>query len=415
MNNLEQSGELSDARNSLEGNDPNIPKIINQTEENPSINTELTGNATVGSQGSQTISGMEDGSTSTLIINDTEINRNLNTMPSLNAFFDDASDTPSVAHLSRFPDLIKFNPELGVDVVQWFLYFETTTNNLKLTDGWRIKNLSRYIMGDALREYLNNCLNVDDYAQMKCLLIERFIRPQVINFSEFTQLFLGESDDLLNYFHTKMDLGRKLGIETRLILDALTEGIRDTTIRQHLIINSPTTPIEWLNLVNKLHKPCQRDIKSKAFQNNRVDSDYQNGPNFGRTRYETPRHNIQSTTPAYRHWQPRGGQNYRYSFPPRPQGSRYSHNDMTNRFNTSGPHNNIQREWQPRRPQLPNYNRFRGPNSFNNNTRHNVHFHEQNPELPRYPCPICTQKGIWNAYHFKKDCSFCQESEQQET
>ncbi|GFW00223.1 uncharacterized protein TNCV_4354201 [Trichonephila clavipes] len=167
---------------------------------------------------------------------------------------------------------------------------------------------------------------------------------------DFSQLQL--KDNLEQYFHQKLNYGRQLVLSPQLILEELTDGM-PTSIKQLMTVNPPTSPTEWLMVDTRLMK----------------------------TQAPKPEQN-----------------SFRQNVPIRP------------RQNTFVPQNRYFV-----RPNVQNFNRMRPqhlPNqhahNFNNRGfRPNHHTHFQHV-LPPYPCKICTQQGIPNAYHWKLQCPFNQ-------
>ncbi|GFV46236.1 uncharacterized protein TNCV_261871 [Trichonephila clavipes] len=245
------------------------------------------------------------------------------------------------------PYIVPFDSENGMLIEAWLDYFNNACKLSNKDDSWKIVNISKYLKGSALTQYINSCLNISNFGELCSILIEKFLKLNVITLSDFSQLQL--KDNLEHYFHQKLNYGRQLGLSPQLILEGLTDGM-PTSIKQLMIVNPPT---EWLMVATRLMKTQAPKPEQNTFR--------QNVP-------IRPRQN---------------------TFVPQ---SRYSVRPNFQNFNRM-------------RPQyLPNQH----AHNFNHRGfRPNHHTHFQHG-LPPSPCSICTQQGIPNAYHWKLQCPFNQ-------
>ncbi|GFR33139.1 uncharacterized protein TNCT_81871 [Trichonephila clavata] len=74
----------------------------------------------------------------------------------------------------------------------------------------------------ALTHYINSCLNISNFDDLCNILIENFLKPNIVNLSDFSQHQLRNNLD--EYFHQKLNCGRQLGLSPQLILEGLTDG-----------------------------------------------------------------------------------------------------------------------------------------------------------------------------------------------
>ncbi|GFX30971.1 uncharacterized protein TNCV_784551 [Trichonephila clavipes] len=182
------------------------------------------------------------------------------------------------------------------------------------------------------------------------ILIENFLKPNVVSLADFSQLQL--KNNLEQYFHQKLNYGKQLGLSPQLILEGLTDGM-PANIKQLMTIYPPTSPTEWLMVATQLMKIQASKLEQNTFRQN---------------------------------------------VPIRPrQNNLYL--KIATLFN---PISKILIEY------VPNISQISMLITFNNRDfRLNHHTHFQHG-LPPYPCKICTQQGIPNAYHWKLQCPFNQ-------
>ncbi|GFX83023.1 uncharacterized protein TNCV_5001711 [Trichonephila clavipes] len=245
------------------------------------------------------------------------------------------------------PYIVPFDSENGMLIEAWLDYYNNACKLGNRDDSWKIVNISRYLKGSTLTQYINSCLNISNFGELCSILIENFLKPNVITLSDFSQLQL--KDNLEQYFHQKLNYGRQLVLPPQLILEGLTDGM-PTSIKQLMTVNPPT---EWLMVATRLMKTQAPKPEQNTFR--------QNVP-------IRPRQN---------------------TFVPQ---NRYFVRPNFQNFNRMRPQH------------LPNQH----AHNFNNRGfRPNNHTHFQHG-LPPYPCKICTQQGIPSAYHWKLQCPFNQ-------
>lgn len=71
--------------------------------------------------------------------------------------------------------------------------------------------MSKYIKGSALTVFVfvNDCLNSDNFTQITKILYQKFLDVSVPNFCDFSNLKVESMCKLEDYFHKKVDFGRK--------------------------------------------------------------------------------------------------------------------------------------------------------------------------------------------------------------
>ena len=241
-------------------------------------------------------------------------------------------------------NIIAFDPTDGMLIDKWLNYFDKVCMQKKFCDEWKVNNISRYLKGNALTIFVNNCLGCTNYDEIKQILQENFLKVTETTFSEFTNLKLESMSQLEEYFHKKLNLGRNLQLTEDLILQGLTDGLKPE-YKNILVTNPPQNSIDWYKVVSKLVPVTTSGISQvKTFSEgsrSRITS-----PHFA-----TPRHWVR---------------------PPPSQAQNFS----------SG-----QRGFAPRAPFL--------------------HYQQKYP--PR-PCRICTNRGMINAFHWKRECNYNQQN-----
>ncbi|GFR16381.1 uncharacterized protein TNCT_460021 [Trichonephila clavata] len=133
----------------------------------------------------------------------------------------------------------------------WLEYFNNACKISNKDNDWKMLNISKYLKGSALTHYVNSCLNISNFDDLCNILIENFLKPNIVNLSDFSQHQLRNNLD--EYFHQKLNCGRQLGLSPQLILEGLTDGM-PTNIKQLMTINPPTSPTEWLKVATRLMK-----------------------------------------------------------------------------------------------------------------------------------------------------------------
>lgn len=246
--------------------------------------------------------------------------------------------------------IIGFDPEEGMEIIAWLKYFNHKCLENRKNESWKISDIGEFLKGKALKEYINSCLGIENWEELTQILCEKFFESNTVTFGEFSQCRLHNPQELTQYFKNKIAVGRKLQLNTDIIIQGLTDGL-PANLRQLMAIQPPVTPTEWLNLATKLIKNQDRTTESRQ------------NVNVG-----------QNVRPQQYQFRPRTFQNYRQWVPPQQNSYRF---------------------------QGPNLNRNRPP-------MHNVHF--QSP-IPSRACRLCAQQGITNAYHWEQNCIFRQPEE----
>lgn len=251
--------------------------------------------------------------------------------------------------------IISYNPDLNMKFQNWLTYFEKTCAKLNKTEQWKIQNISKYLGGSALTEFVNTAHNLNTWPEIVEALKEKYFACSSFSFADFTSLKLENDSDLVSYFHKKLELGRDLHLSNDLILEGLTNGL-PYNIQTLLTIQPPKTATEWLEIVSKLikiPKVTERTHSSSA-------------PNYSRS----------------------------YVTAPRPFTPRYQNPRMTYFTNRSGNFNHTRMPGNT----WPRFDRFRAPYQ-------NIHY-QQNVNLPRTPCRNCERYGVPHAYHWANTCPF---------
>lgn len=97
----------------------------------------------------------------------------------------------------------------------------------KKDDEWKFNSVSKYLKGSALTLFVTDCLNCGNYILITEILTEKFIKVNVPNFSVFTNSKLESICNLEYLFNKKGDTDRKLELSENLILQVLTNGLKD--------------------------------------------------------------------------------------------------------------------------------------------------------------------------------------------
>lgn len=264
------------------------------------------------------------------------------------------------------PEIVPFSVDSGMAWAPWRAYFESICVENKKTEVWMIRSIQKYLKDKALTLYINNCLHILHWSELTALFNEHFSLPAEPSLTDFTNIRFKYGEDVNEYYHNKVKLGRDLGLDNKFLLEGLTEGL-PLDLRRLVITNAPKTLNEWRELVFRLSK-LQPSWRMNENKNERV---YQ--PNFQEQRQWRPqRPDINnSTNYQQRPW------SYRTPFQT-PQPRSNSNNNNSQRFS---------------RPQ-------------NTQFRPNVHYQDV---LPPSPCRVCLNIGIPNAYHWVQNCPFRQQ------
>lgn len=262
------------------------------------------------------------------------------------------------------PNIIPFDPSSGMKFTRWVQHFNSQCCQYYKDDEWKVSHISKYLKGEALTVYLNYCLEETDFQKVINILQEYLSQIEILTFSKFTNLKFTSESELSKYFHTKLQIGREIGLNEKLLLEGLTEGLPDH-LRPFVIVNRPSTPMEWLhlvaNLISSQGKSETTPTRAKQFHN----------PQFRQPMFPQP-----TTRPAF--ISPR--------YPP------------------------TVRQWTPRNPNpYPSQQRYQQPPRFpprsNVNQAPSQSSHYQ-VKMPSRPCRICEKQGIVNSYHWEQNCIF---------
>lgn len=249
-------------------------------------------------------------------------------------------------------DIIIFEPELGMEFKTWLFHFDQKCLKYKLGENWKFEKFQKYLKGSALKVYINQCLMCTSFKQIIEIFQENFFKP-TINFTDFQNLiFNGNPKDLYKYFNKKVEMGRKLKLDTQHIMESLSVGLPNY-IKNLILIKEPKILTEWLDLVSRLLEKLQTHHSYTDSGQNIIQCSKQ-PISFHRL-------------PVYQNrWIPNLRERQRQQ-------------------------NNV---CQPVTP------RFEAENISNQRAHH------MGPlsNFPRNPCRYCTQRGIFNAYHWSNTC-----------
>ncbi|GBM36297.1 hypothetical protein AVEN_98955-1 [Araneus ventricosus] len=165
------------------------------------------------------------------------------------------------------PHIIPYDSENGMKMELWLQYFNETCRQHNKNEDWKVKNISEFLKGSALIHCINYCLNICKFYDLCSVLTENFLQPIAVNSADFSQHHLGKNDDLVKYFHGKLNCGRQLGLSPQLILEGLTDGL-PTQCKQLMTVQPPNTPTEWLTVAIKLFKIQESSPEQNAVRNN---------------------------------------------------------------------------------------------------------------------------------------------------
>lgn len=129
--------------------------------------------------------------------------------------------------------------------------FPYICSQYKLTESWKISNISKYLKGSALTTYINECFSCTSFLVISRVLKENFLTLSVLTFAKFSNLRLSNKAELLKYFHKKKEIGAQLGLTESLLLEGLTDSL-PSDLKPLLTLNTPCSTIEWIHLMNKL-------------------------------------------------------------------------------------------------------------------------------------------------------------------
>lgn len=269
------------------------------------------------------------------------------------------------------PKIVPFSPDAGMEWLPWLSYFEAICVENNLDSVWRIRNIESFLKTQALTLYINNCLNIIHWEELKAIFHEHFSPPGEPSLTDFTNIRFKSGDDLNEYYQKKTKIGRELGLENKFILEGLTEGL-PFELRKLVITNTPTNLRDWRELVHKLSR-LQTPWKGQENKNS-GNFNQQNSTSYGQWRPQRPNfNNLPHNTP-------------------RPTSYRTPYQTFQPRTNDN---RNSQRQIRPQN------------NTNTQTSRPSVHFQES---FPPSPCWVCLNVGIPNAYHWVRNCPFRNET-----
>ncbi|GBM38147.1 hypothetical protein AVEN_48483-1 [Araneus ventricosus] len=165
------------------------------------------------------------------------------------------------------PHIIPFDSENGMKMELWLQSFNKKCRQHNKNEDWKVKNISKFLNGSALTHYINCCLNICNFDDFCSVFTENVLQPIAVNFVDFSQHYLKKNDDLVKYFHEKLNCGRQLGLFPQLILEGLTDEL-PTQCKQLMTVKPPNTPTEWLTVATKLLKIQESSPEQNAVRNN---------------------------------------------------------------------------------------------------------------------------------------------------
>lgn len=254
---------------------------------------------------------------------------------------------------TNMPEIVAFDPELGMNFSAWLVHFNQQTVENDVDDKWKFKNFQKFIRGSALKIYINQCLLCKSFSEVIEIFNEHFFTP-VQSFADFQSIrFSGNTKDLYSYFSEKVELGRRINLSTEHIIEGLSMGLSQQ-IRVLISIKDPKTPVEWLQWVSKIIGDASGESEKCDFNTSVRQQD-----NRGQV-------------PCYRNWVSRNQNNWVRpscnAFDRQPQG----------------------------RPQFVAQNE-----RVNRGRGQTTHLSQ---EFPSSPCRFCERLGISNAYHWGQTC-----------
>lgn len=118
-----------------------------------------------------------------------------------------------------------------MNVQSWLKYFDSLGKKEEKYTHWKFQNISKNVKGEALKIYINECLDCTRYDQIADFLTKNFFSINIPNFYEFSALKLEDMSELENYFYKKVGIGRKL----RLCETTLLQGLTDENMNIRII------------------------------------------------------------------------------------------------------------------------------------------------------------------------------------
>ena len=82
------------------------------------------------------------------------------------------------------------------------------------------------------------------YVNLIQLFNEEFTILGELSLSNFSDIRFKTGEDASEYYQKKMNVGRTLGLENKLLLEGLTDGL-PRELKQLVIFNSPKSTTEW--------------------------------------------------------------------------------------------------------------------------------------------------------------------------
>ena len=89
--------------------------------------------------------------------------------------------------------------------------------------------------------------------EMIQLFNEEFTTSDELSLSDFSDIRFKAGEDVSECYQKKMNIGRTLGLDNKLLLESLTSSLT-RELKQLVINNSPKSTTEWRELVHKRNK-----------------------------------------------------------------------------------------------------------------------------------------------------------------
>lgn len=108
-----------------------------------------------------------------------------------------------------------------------------------------------YLGGKALEFYIQHCLDVEKWTEIKENLLNYFSSVNEDSFERFVNMKYTPEEGIDVYYRKKIDIAQKLGLTEELTLEGLTSGL-PSSLKNLVIVKEPQNNTEWIKIMRRL-------------------------------------------------------------------------------------------------------------------------------------------------------------------
>ena len=263
-----------------------------------------------------------------------------------------------------------FNSNSKMNIKSYLQYFNLQAKLKQLDDNWKVNHIATKLEGEAFSFYLDNLIEESNWATIEEKLIRQFFYFYEDHFETFMKLTFDGYSDIQTYFRKKTAAAHKVGISTENLISALNQGVPEE-LRKLLLVSNVDTPEAWITLAAKLVK----NISIEKKESNKTE-----------VKTLSREENMQKSSETFLKAQRKPIERY------------YKQPHQRSVQHTPGLFQlPIQKPLQYGSPRM-------GVLQQSRSVAHHA------GKLPSRPCRLCSQQGIFNAYHWEQTCPWNQDN-----